>query len=228
MRFKATIRRHLDNSGLYVRRTAGLSVGVDLFQDLRKFNIRPKCVFDIGAHHGVTALGYADAFLGSCVFAFEPAASNFSQLKRATAHNPDVVAINCAVGDQPGIVSMRLNADNSQAHSVVSIDEEDAETVDITTVDKFCAEQRLFPDFIKIDAEGFELKVIAGAQRTLGKSPRAVLAEATLSMTNKRHVHLSYLAAALEPYGFRMAGLYDQCRWETTDKMEYFNSLFIK
>jgi FkbM family methyltransferase len=228
MSFKAALKRHIQDSGWYVRKTAGLSVGVDLFQDLKKFGTRPKCVFDIGAHHGDVALSYANGFPGSSVVAFEPVESNFIQLKKYTADNSNIVAVNAAVGDQPGKLAVRLHPETSQGHSVVPVADDQTESVDAITIDGFCADRGFAPDFIKIDVEGYERRVIAGATQTLKKSPKALLVEATVNPANKRHTQLFDLIADLTPYGFRLVAIHDQSLWEDTGQLEFFNALFIK
>lgn len=221
------VKRIARSAGWFIRKTRGLPVGVDIFADLKRFGIRPKCVFDIGAHHGQSALAYAQGFLGSIVFTFEPEPENFSHLKAAVAGNPDIVPVNAAVSDRQGKVSINIHPENSQGHSIVPAIG-DASWVVATTIDDFCAEHRLFPDFIKIDVEGHELQVIAGARHTLTKSPRAILVEATLNPSNARHTQLANLTASLAAYGFRLVAIHDQNLWETTGQLEFFNALFIK
>ena len=229
MNLKATLKRHLQNSGWYVRKTAGLANGVDLFRDLRKFGISPKCILDIGAHHGQTALEYAGEFPSARIFAFEPVSSNFCKLAKAVSKNPKISPVRGAVGDQPGKLNIRLNPENSQAHSFIWAPGDKTECVDLTTIDDFCAERKFCPDFIKIDAEGFDLKVIAGAKQMLANPTlKAVVVEATLNPDNEHCVQLLDLVAALKPASFRLAGIYGQCLWEVTGQLEFFNALFIR
>lgn len=228
MSFKTTLKRRIQDSGWYVRKTDGLAVGVDLFRDLKKFGICPKCILDIGAHHGDVALSYANGFPGSSVVAFEPVESNFLELKKATAHNGNIVVVNAAVGDQPGRLAIRLHSETSQGHSVVPVADDQTESVEAITIDGFCAERGFAPDFIKIDVEGYERRVISGARQTLKKSPKALLVEATVNPANTRHTQLSDLIADLAPYGFRLVAIHDQSLWETTGQLEFFNALFIR
>lgn len=225
MNFKASLKRRIQESGWYVRKSAGLPVGVDLSGDIRRFGIKPRCILDIGAHQGQSAIAYADSFAGSQVFAFEPVSSNFSQLMKATASRPQIIPVCAAVGGQSGKANISLHPDNSEAHSLVRKSGNQVESVDVTTIDEFCADKNIQPDIIKIDAEGFELQVLAGAKRTL-TSVKAIVAEATLSSTNNRHIQLTELIEAVP--GFNLAGIYDQCQWQTTGKLEFFNALFVK
>lgn len=229
MSFKAALRRQLQNQGWYVRKTAGLPVGVDLCSDLQKFGIAPRCILDIGAHHGQTALGYAASFPGSRVFAFEPVSSNFAALTKATAGNPAIIPINAALGERSGKMNIHLNPENSQAGSFLWAPGDQSECVEVTTIDDFCTERNLHPDFTKIDAEGFDLRVIAGAPKTLASPTlKVVLVEATLSAHNQHCCQLAELIEPLQPYGFRLIGIYDQTLWEVTGQLEFFNALFIR
>lgn len=228
MDFKASLKRRIQESGWYVRKAAGLPVGVDLFEDLRRFGIRPKCLLDIGAHHGHTAIKYVERFPGCRIFAFEPVSANFNRLKNAVSHLPAITPVRSAVGDKRGKADIGLHPVNSEAHSLVRKPGTETECIEVTTIDDFCADRGIQPDFIKIDTEGFELEVLAGADLTLGSSPalKAILVEATLSATNKRHIQLSELSEAMP--GFGLAAIYDQCQWHTTGKLEFFNALFVR
>jgi FkbM family methyltransferase len=149
MSFNTTIKRYLKNRGWYVRKTAGLANGVDLFCDLQKLEISPKCIFDIGAHHGQTAIEYSRAFPSARIFAFEPVSSNYAELAKAAARNPQINPVRAAIGDKRGKLNIRLNPENSQAHSFKWAPGDQAEIVDLVTIDEFCLEWKLFPDFMK-------------------------------------------------------------------------------
>jgi hypothetical protein len=53
------------------------------------------------------------------------------------------------------------------------------ETIDVqtTTIDSFCARQRIQPRVIKIDVEGAELDALGGARRVLAAEPVALFVE---------------------------------------------------
>ena len=221
------MKRLIRASGWYVRRTAGLPIGVGLFTDLRLFGVHPKCVLDIGAHHGQTALAYVCAFPDCRIFAFEPSGHNFMVLQHATGGHPSIIAVNAAVSDQAGRLYMRHHSETSQGHSITSVIGSDTEPVDAITIDQFCADRKVLPDLIKIDVEGHEQQVLAGARRMLTLT-KAVVVEATLNPSNRRHTQLSDLMSRLTPLGFRIVALHDQNLWETTGQLEFFNALFVK
>ena len=56
--------------------------GCDLIADLKnktkKFD--PQIIFDVGAHHGETALLFAHSFPSASIYSFEPVTSNFKEL----------------------------------------------------------------------------------------------------------------------------------------------------
>jgi len=133
----------------------------------------PTCriVFDVGAHTGswteaVLALNPAVA-----IHAFEPAASSRAALeaKRLPAN---VMVRKLALGariEQRALFTFGAHAELNSfyAHTLPAgypIDApEGSETVEVTTLDAYCADHGIREiDFLKIDAEGHDLKVLQG------------------------------------------------------------------
>ena len=129
---------------------------------------------DIGANVGAYAL-LLGRWVGPAgrVFAFEPAPSAYAGLAEHIRLNhlsdrvtPVRSAVGAEVGTVPFIVAPtagegRLATDRSRPASL---------DVAVTTVDAFCANAGILPDFIKVDVEGAELDVLRGACETIART----------------------------------------------------------
>jgi FkbM family methyltransferase len=136
--------------------------------NLMKHYLNPGSVcFDIGAQAGYHTL-YAATMVGPSgrVFAFEPAPKNVANIKKHIAmnHLANVTVVEAAVSNFDGVshfdcassaVAGHLSAQGSLAVRTVSLDHE----IDCGVLPE--------PDYIKIDAEGTELKILEGAQSLL-------------------------------------------------------------
>lgn len=128
-------------------------------------------VVDVGAFIGDHTIAYARRVGDSgTVLAFEPNPKAFECLSaNANAHFPDVVCSRRGLSDEKGTfdLSVDVNAGASRlvdAHSDLEI------RVQTIKFDDFLSEpgMRLHRlDFMKIDAEGFELKILRGAANAL-------------------------------------------------------------
>lgn len=125
---------------------------------------------DIGANYGVYTLALANG-VGSTghVWAYEPASETAGLLKQTLALNGlDHVTVEVsALSDQPGEARLTLNP-NSELNALASAGDSGAasELVAVTTLDAGLAAQgwdRI--DFLKLDAEGEEARILAGGQR---------------------------------------------------------------
>lgn len=130
-------------------------------------------IFDVGANVGNYANKILNLSQDAELYAFEPHPKNFIKLKKVDK----IFAFNLAIGDQNSKISLYDYGDkDGSAHA--SLYQEVIEdlhransvchTVDMITLDDFCAEYKVSSiDFLKIDTEGNELKVLMGAQRML-------------------------------------------------------------
>jgi len=139
-------------------------------------------VMDIGANIGCTAILFAD--LASKVYAFEAAPSTYKLLSEniALSKLPAVETFNIGLGEAPGETTLTFSADNRSGGFVSDQTQANAghivEHISINTIDNLAKTLQLKRlDFIKIDVEGFELKVINGAKEVLNTYQPIVVLE---------------------------------------------------
>jgi FkbM family methyltransferase len=137
---------------------------------LMKQKLRPGSIFfDIGAQAGYHTM-YASSLVGPAgrVYAFEPAPTNLAYLKKHLLMNQlnNTFVVDAAVSDVNGVshfdcadspVAGHLSATGTLAVRTISLDQE---------IDSGALPE---PDYIKIDAEGAELKILKGAQKMLSR-----------------------------------------------------------
>jgi FkbM family methyltransferase len=127
-------------------------------------------VIDVGANIGETTLRFAK-LIGKegRVISFEPFPATFSKLQANISLNKDrtnITAVNKALGDHPAVLHMKTAAGNSGENRIDAIGGNTP--VDAVRLDDWLQEHpEIKPDFIKIDVEGFEMKVLRGADKTL-------------------------------------------------------------
>jgi FkbM family methyltransferase len=130
---------------------------------------------DVGANVGAYAL-LLGQWVGStgAVFAFEPSPAAHDGLRRHVRLNAlgaIVTPVRAAVGATPAAARFAV-ADTPGESRLASAADKQARTVTVrvTTIDEFCAHERITPDFIKIDVEGAELDVLRGARETIRRT----------------------------------------------------------
>ena len=147
-------------------------------------------VLDIGANFGVFTKLFSQ-LVGpqGLVIAFEPVPQTFRTLAAGIEryHRSNVQARNEAVSDHEGAVLMAVphyeenTGDNLYQASIVdSFQSPNVFTVKSVTVDSL---QLSRVDFVKIDVEGHELKVLQGSKRTLERHHPTLMVEVTSPRT---------------------------------------------
>lgn len=136
---------------------------------------------DVGANQGL----YTEVMLrkGERVVAFEPNPTVAAML-RGNLQTDKLFVVQMAVSDREGEIEFYLDERPKMggcASSVYLLKGLEAHTkknpVSCTTLDIFCGQHSLIPNLIKIDVEGHEPHVIAGAKTIIEKYRPAIIFE---------------------------------------------------
>jgi FkbM family methyltransferase len=134
---------------------------------LRQFPHLNRCCVDVGAHIGTTMLPYARLF--DRVVGFEANSKNFGFLTENLVANP-AEGVKCTI-HYKAVSHVSGKRVRSEAHSSANsgcylvCEDDEGEVVTCTLDEQIGTDQRV--DFLKIDIEGSELRVLQGAQKML-------------------------------------------------------------
>ena len=179
-----------------------------------------RTIVDIGAHEGQSLDQFAALFPDAAILSFEPVPATFERLRETARRHPRARAFNLALADTPGPRTIRCGR-HSVLNSLLAPDAEYAwptspldtqVTVDCDTLDAVATRQGLTViDLLKIDVQGAESLVLAGARHLLAAGRiRAIKIEVLFLALYEGQPSFATLLAAMETHGFRFAGLYDE------------------
>lgn len=140
-------------------------------------------VLDVGANIGWYATRFAKREPKRQVHAFEPMPVSYAYLQRNIATNglaDRIRTYNYGLSDASGSFDFFIAPTGGTNASLLNVAEakEARKVVGLTlTLDQWCANQQVQPDFIKCDVEGAELLVFRGGQQTLSEHHPVVFAE---------------------------------------------------
>lgn len=143
----------------------------DKLQSALKRTKKRRVALDIGAHVGFWSMWLAEVF--ATVHAFEPVAEHVACFRR-NVRQPNVTLLHVAVGGQSGEISMVTDPDNSGKAYAGLAGADGRESMAMITIDSLGLRK---VDFIKIDVEGMEPQVIAGAASTIQDCRPVILVE---------------------------------------------------
>jgi FkbM family methyltransferase len=155
-----------------------------LFDILKKESL---LVFDVGANVGDYAKQVLERFKNCTIHCFEPVPQNFKALT-SNIQASNVFCHNIGFGSEDGTLTLYMgDADTACAMATAYQDTikniftfageiNRSVNCQLTTLDNFCKENNINEiDFLKIDVEGHELKVLRGAIKTIEENKIKVI-----------------------------------------------------
>ncbi len=214
----ATVKRFLRHRGILLDRyTCSTSADLRLVRMLKANGI--DVVLDVGANEG----GYASALreAGYCnkILSFEPLSPAYAKLEVASARDESwIAAPRMALGDHDGKVTINV-AGNSASSSILPMTARHkaaapesayvgSEAIEVRRLDGVCHPflDTATAPFLKIDTQGYENQVLAGASTLLPRL-RGVQLELSLHQLYEGQKLWHEMIAILEGSGFELWAL---------------------
>jgi len=197
---------------------------------VKKYVHEGDIVIDIGAHVGYYTLLMAQLVgENGKVYSFEPDPVNFQLLKKSVEINgfENVVLIQKAVSNITDKVKLFLGDDDSAINRIYDAKLGDAkESIDVesVTIDEYFKENDELVNFIKIDSEGSEVKIINGMKQFLSRNQELVMmTEFFPFLIKKSGDEPNQYLKSLEKSGFSLYNILDKN--EKTNKIDSENFL---
>jgi FkbM family methyltransferase len=170
-------------------------------------------LIDVGANLGKVSMTFARICPNAKVFAFEPDPKNYEKAKRNLNLNKfsNITLINKGLGAEPAFVKLyRVNESNEGMNRILERDDIDSglsfEEVEIVKLDDFVKCNDLGKvDLIKIDVEGYELKVLRGAAAALKRDHPTLFVELDDANLRAQNDSAEDLISFVEQLGYEVS-----------------------
>ncbi len=186
---------------------------------------RDSLVLDVGASIGLWTIPLARAArrVTARVWAFEPLPSNVSWLRQNIELNglDDTVTVHdFALGDAASAVRMFSEEGGGNAAIAVAQDEAKGSVVPVKRLDDVPRDRRV--SLIKMDVEGYEPRVLRGAERLLQEDRPVILAEFGREWLENRGEDFGMLSRWLGEMGYEIleAATCRSARWRAPDGVQ--------
>lgn len=226
--WKEAARFLLGLAGVEVRLLSRTRVkGIRQLDDVRVIvgKVRDPVLFDVGAHVGETIAKMKNLFPRSRIHAFEPSPHACSRLQAEWGAADGVVLNALALGERDAVAPFyELEGGGSAANSLLPIDRTSPSVVRnaalteqihvaVATVDGYCKRNGIERiDWLKVDAQGYDLRVLQGAQAMLRTGSIGVISlEVNLLPMYHGEGTLSEIVAHCAQLGYFMIGFYETC-----------------
>lgn len=182
------------------------------------------CVLDVGAHRGeFGSLIRASGFKGRIV-SFEPASENADHLTRVARNDPGWLVRKEALGRLDGRMDLHISHESQmnsfRSATLTAIDQfpevavDRLESVDVRRLDSVfddCVPHPSSRVYLKLDTQGWDLEVLAGAAQSL---PRIIGLQSEVSFLPIYDGMPGYLESirTIETLGFALTGIFPVAR----------------
>ena len=216
-----SLKNYLKN--LLFRKGYKLSkINRNLLQDSNVFNacnseinLDDPIVFDVGMNHGQTLKKILKVFPSSQIHGFEASKYCFEQLEKDFNKEKNIVLNSVGLADISGVLEFNeyswdaMNSFLNRAYGNAQII--DTYKVNVTTIDDYCKKNNIENiHILKSDTEGFELKVLNGAENMMNKNKiKFVFIELFFDLNFIGQSSVGEIFSFLEKNNFSLVKFYD-------------------
>lgn len=204
-------------------------------QQITARGFQPKAILDIGAHQGKWSCIARAIFPQAYIFMLEAQQHMADQLQHIATNIGNASSQIALVGDS-NISNIPFHVTKGGGHhgtgSSIFKESGEQETVtelrEMQTLDSILSKADVQEfDFIKLDVQGAELKVLAGAPKTLAKA-EFVMLEASLLPYNEGAPMLAEIIAWMQAHDFVVYDVMDLMRLPEIEVLLQVDLLFVR
>lgn len=166
-----------------------------------------KCLLDIGSLFGIFSLAFTATNKNGKAYAIEPSPKCYKTLRLNSTLNSDkkIHTSNIALGSENRTLKMHYE----WVHLIANHDNSDPQAiqVEMSTLDQFVESKNINPDIIKIDVDGYEGPVIAGAKNFLDRHDPLIFLELHGEWINRYDYSSTSIAQSLIDQGYHFFDL---------------------
>lgn len=179
----------------WVEQSNTLKIAAAMLEPFKQYVPEGGIVYDIGANIGDHAATYAEwVGIHGVVYAFEPNPTAFECLEFNS--RPPIMPMQVALSDKDGLTSLVIS-DNVGASHLVDVEG----TIPTFALDHIDLQS---PNFIKIDVEGYETKVLRGGVECITNCKPVMLIEVNEGALVRAGSSVAELLDLIESYGYNM------------------------
>lgn len=208
--------------GHWIETSGRLDHDQNTLPKLAKFIDRESVIYDLGALYGDHTAFYA-SLKPRAVVAFEPYRDAFECLCHNLSGIQGVAMCNVAVGNGE-VIQTSGDAPNKGSRYVIRAPDGGIEVS--RRIDDMVG-YFLPPTFMKIDVEGWEVKVLAGAERTLKRCHPVIVCEVNRGALERAGNTPEELHALLHGLGYDLTELQKGKPWEPNDPRPMFDAVAV-
>lgn len=165
-------------------------------------------MIDIGANIGWNSMNMAKFFPKSRIYSFEPIPETYATLLVNLALNglTNIKAIQVGFSDHDQFATFYYDQQLSANASLANLSQKKKIAkvkMKLVTLDKYCQQELIKPDFLKVDVEGAELFVLKGAEQIIAQAHPIIFAEMLRKWSKKFNYHPNEIIKFLDNLGYR-------------------------